>query len=202
MQFYGLDVDKDSALGLTSGLKHSTNRNYGNTSNNDRSRSKLENAESSEEENIAWAQTQDHMAQSQSNYVQSKIRSVKDIDKTTDFNIEEQLVIVELCEEYCRRGNFEMIFPRKDTVEKYKKYFKVQRACNRIVWKWLKLSHIMTSTVKHTSKTGRNAASNNDKSDTQTNTTLVLPKTRFSVLKNFNIRKNCTQRFIDDIKQI
>lgn len=55
MQFYGLDVDKDSALGLTSGLKHSTNRNYGNTSNNDRSRSKLENAESSEEENIAWA---------------------------------------------------------------------------------------------------------------------------------------------------
>lgn len=25
-------------------------------------------------------------------------------------------------------------------MEKYKKYFKVPRACNQIVWKWLKLS--------------------------------------------------------------
>ena len=99
------------------------------------------------------------MAQSQSNYVQSKIRSVKELTSTSEFNLEEQLVIVELCEEYCRRGNFEMIFPRKATVEKYKKYFKVQRACNQIVWKWLKLSSVQTTTVRHqtTNKGGKNA---------------------------------------------
>jgi len=42
-----------------------------------------------------------------------------------DFNIEEQMVIVELCEEYCRRGEFDLIFPRKANVDQYKKYFKV-----------------------------------------------------------------------------
>ena len=83
------------------------------------------NEDSSDEENLAWAQTQSNMAQSQSNYVQSKIRSVKELQSSTDYNIEEQLVIIELCEEYCRRGNFEMVFPRKATVDKYKKYFKV-----------------------------------------------------------------------------
>jgi len=45
--------------------------------------------------------------------------------QTYDFNVEEQLVIVELLEEYCRRGNFEMVFPRKNIIEKYRKYFKV-----------------------------------------------------------------------------
>jgi hypothetical protein len=50
---------------------------------------------------------------------------VKELENKTDFNTEEQLVIVELCEEYCRRGKFDLIFPRKATVDKYKKYFKV-----------------------------------------------------------------------------
>ena len=45
-----------------------------------------------------------NMAQSQSNYMPGKIRSVKEIQATFDFNIEEQLVIVELIEEYTRRG--------------------------------------------------------------------------------------------------
>ena len=84
-----------------------------------------EDEEEEEEENLAWTQTQLNMAQSQSNYVASQIRSVKELENKTDFNTEEQLVIVELCEEYCRRGKFDLIFPRKATVDKYKKYFKV-----------------------------------------------------------------------------
>ena len=50
-------------------------------------------------------------------------------------------MIVELIEEYTRRGQFDLIFPRKANVEKYKKYFKVQRATNLLVWKWLKMSN-------------------------------------------------------------
>ena len=75
------------------------------------------------------------------NSIPGKIRAVKEIDKTYDFNVEEQLVIVELIEEFNRRGQFDLIFPRRSNVDKYKKYFKVQRACNHLVWKWLKLSN-------------------------------------------------------------
>ena len=132
---------------------------------------------------------------------------MKEVASTTDYNIEEQLVIVELCEEYCRRGSFEMIFPRKATVDKYKKYFKVQRACNTIVWKWLKLSSVLTTTVRHTGKSGKaqagHAESNKElpgaSSDKQA---AVGPKTRFSVLKDFQVRKNCSNRYIEDIKKI
>jgi len=68
------------------------------------------------------------------------IRPVKELSSTTDLNAEEQLVIVEVIEEYLRRGDFEMIFPRRETVDRYKKYFKVSRSCNYLVWKWLKLN--------------------------------------------------------------
>ena len=65
---------------------------------------------------------------------------MKDLSNTYDWNVEEQLVVVELIEEYTRRGQFELIFPRRSNVDQYKKYFKVPRACNTIVWKWLKLN--------------------------------------------------------------
>ena len=54
-------------------------------------------------------------------------------------------MIVEFIEEYTRRGQFDLIFPRKATAEKYKKYFKVQRATNLLVWKWLKLNNNQSS---------------------------------------------------------
>ena len=69
------------------------------------------------------------------------VRSVKELIGVSDFNTEEQLVIVELVEEYARRAQFDLVFPRKETVEKYKKYFKVQRSCNILVWKWLKMGN-------------------------------------------------------------
>ena len=37
----------------------------------------------------AWSKTYQDMAQSQSNYMPGKIRSVKEIQGTTDFNVEE-----------------------------------------------------------------------------------------------------------------
>ena len=49
-------------------------------------------------------------------------------------------MVVELIEEYTRRGQFELIFPRRNNIDRYKKYFKVPRACNTIIWKWLKLN--------------------------------------------------------------
>lgn len=76
-----------------------------------------------------------------------KIRPPKEIlslpskysKKDLEFSREEQLVIVELIEEYSRRGNFDLIFPRKHNVDSYKKYFKVPRSPNLIAWRWLKL---------------------------------------------------------------
>lgn len=71
-------------------------------------------------------------------------------------------MIVEVCEEYSRRGNFEMIFPRKATIDKYKKYFKVQRACNILMWKWLKLgSNALTTPSSKQTKGAKNAESRN-----------------------------------------
>ena len=47
---------------------------------------------------------------------------------------------MEIVEEYTRKGNFDLIFPRSATVENYKKYFRVQRATNTVLWTWLQMS--------------------------------------------------------------
>ena len=72
------------------------------------------------------------------------MRSVKELtsEKYDQFNRQEQEVVVELIEEFTRRGNFEMVFPRSSTIENYKKFFKVPRASNVIIWRWLKLSAV------------------------------------------------------------
>jgi hypothetical protein len=46
---------------------------------------------------------------------------------------------VEKIEEFSRCGNFDRIFPVKNTFEKYVKYLKVQRPCNLLMFKWLKM---------------------------------------------------------------
>ncbi len=71
-----------------------------------------------------------------------KLRSAKEIlaEKDQIFNKEEQLVVVEIVEEFTRKGNFDLIFPRSATVENYKKYFRVQRATNTVLWTWLQMS--------------------------------------------------------------
>jgi hypothetical protein len=61
-------------------------------------------------------------------------------EKVEGFNREEQQVVVELIEEYTRRGNFELVFPRASTISSYTKYFKSARASNTIIWRWLKMS--------------------------------------------------------------
>jgi len=87
---------------------------------------------------------------------------------TNELNIEEQLVIVEFIEEYLRKGQFELIFPRSETVDRYKKYFKAPRSCNFLLWKWLKL--------------GANE--------------------RLNMLKDFGLRKHCSESMRQDIKSI
>jgi hypothetical protein len=49
-------------------------------------------------------------------------------------------VVVEFLEEFSRKGNFDLIFPRAANVESYKKYFKVPRASNILIWRWLKMN--------------------------------------------------------------
>ena len=70
-----------------------------------------------------------------------KIRPPKELqhEHWDSFSREEQLVVVELIEEYMRRGSFELVFPRASNVDQYRKYFKVPRSPNLIAWKWLKL---------------------------------------------------------------
>lgn len=58
----------------------------------------------SDEDNKLKLNTHFLVAQSQSNYLPTMVRSVKEILGSSDFNIEEQLVVVELVEEYLRRG--------------------------------------------------------------------------------------------------
>ena len=69
------------------------------------------------------------------------MRPGKDIssDTTNVFNREEQQVVVEIVEEFSRCWHYELVFPRSATVESYRKFFKVQRSANLIVWKWLKM---------------------------------------------------------------
>ena len=113
---------------------------------------------------------------------------------------------MELCEEYCRRGNFEMIFPRKNSIEKYRKYFKVQRACNTIIWKWLKLGNSVSKEASSPEKKGSKSANKlaesrnlQDAHNTHGHKD-AGNRSRFSVLKDFKVRGNCAKRYIDDIK--
>ena len=55
-----------------------------------------------------------------------KLRTGKEIQAETDprnYNREEQLVVIELVEEYTRRGQFDLVFPRASNVDHYKRYF-------------------------------------------------------------------------------
>jgi len=70
----------------------------------------------------------------------TKIRAVKELPGTPgELNYEEKLIIIEKEEELARCGNFERIFPVRETFEQYSKYFKVQRAANLIYWRYLKM---------------------------------------------------------------
>jgi tubulin polyglutamylase TTLL4 len=46
-------------------------------------------------------------------------------------------ILFEFDEEFHRRGDFERIFPNKDTVDHYSKFFLSQRYNNLLVQKWL-----------------------------------------------------------------
>ena len=69
-----------------------------------------------------------------------KIRLGKELTKNTKFNNQEKLVIIEKLEEVSRSGQFERIFPIGSTFKKYMKYLKCRRACNIIMFRWLKMS--------------------------------------------------------------
>ena len=51
---------------------------------------------------------------------------------------DEIMMLVEHEEEMARRNNFELIFPRPNTLHNYEKYFSVQRQNNILLWKYIK----------------------------------------------------------------
>lgn len=55
------------------------------------------------------------------------MRQIKEVMNSgpRDFVKDEQTLVVELLEEYSRRGHFDLLFPRSQNVDTYKKYLKV-----------------------------------------------------------------------------
>jgi tubulin polyglutamylase TTLL4 len=66
-------------------------------------------------------------------------RSVTQLQETdlTEFGVEEWALIVLSYEEFMRRGNLEVIFPRPDNVDYYQKFFPTARYRNVVLQKWL-----------------------------------------------------------------
>ena len=55
---------------------------------------------------------------------------------------DELTMLVEYEEEMSRRNNFELIFPRPNTVSNYEQYFSVKRQNNLLLWKYVKSGKI------------------------------------------------------------
>jgi len=79
--------------------------------------------------------------------VEGKKHSFKSTIEISDLNeqncleklsAEDWNILFETDEENYRRGNFERIFPLKENLDIYSKFFEYQRYYNIIVWQWLK----------------------------------------------------------------
>lgn len=66
-------------------------------------------------------------------------RSVTQLQETdlAEFGVEEWALIVLTYEEFMRRGNLDVLFPRPDNVDYYQKFFPTARYRNVVLNKWL-----------------------------------------------------------------
>jgi tubulin polyglutamylase TTLL4 len=66
-------------------------------------------------------------------------RSVNQLQDTdvSDFGVDEWSLIVATYDEFMRKGNFEVLYPRPENVDTYSKYFSAQRYRNVTLAKWL-----------------------------------------------------------------
>ena len=74
-------------------------------------------------------------------YQPKNIRDVLELNENNCLELlsaEDWNVLFEFDEEYYRRGDFERIFPLKENIEEYKKYFDFTRYNNALIWTWLK----------------------------------------------------------------
>ena len=74
-------------------------------------------------------------------YLSKNIQDVMELNETNCLELlspEDWNILFEFDEEYFRRGDFERIFPLKDNVDNYKKYFEFTRYNNALIWNWLK----------------------------------------------------------------
>jgi hypothetical protein len=61
-------------------------------------------------------------------------------------------------EEFMRKGNFERIFPCKENIQKYSKFFECTRYSNLLVWKHLKCEKSRLETHKKKGQKGLKTA--------------------------------------------
>ena len=74
-------------------------------------------------------------------------RYVRDLDNLSEENIFDKLspddweVLFESDEELFRKGDYELIFPLKENIEQYKKFFEVERYNNLLLWGFKKMKN-------------------------------------------------------------
>lgn len=67
-------------------------------------------------------------------------RYVRDLDNLSEENIFDKLspddweVLFESDEELFRKGDYELIFPVRENIDQYKKFFEVERYNNLLLW--------------------------------------------------------------------
>ena len=54
-----------------------------------------------------------------------------------DLGDDELMILAETEEEFYRKGNFERVFPEAAIIDKYSRFFEVERFNNILVWKWM-----------------------------------------------------------------
>ena len=74
-------------------------------------------------------------------YVAKNYYEILDLDETNcleKLSADDWNILFDTDEEWYRKGTFERIFPLRENVDTYSKYFEYQRYNNLIVWQWLK----------------------------------------------------------------
>jgi len=74
-------------------------------------------------------------------HVAKNYYEIQDLDETNcldKLSTDDWNILFDTDEENYRKGNFERIFPLKENINTYSKYFEYQRYNNLIVWQWLK----------------------------------------------------------------
>ena len=69
------------------------------------------------------------------NRIGAKAKNVKDLQSMSDLSEDDMNVLTSFQEEYSRKANYKLIFPRENNISTYAKYFESLRYNNVLLWK-------------------------------------------------------------------